>query len=208
MKGIFWNCRGLRDLAKHTFLHDVARDNKLDFIALSETNKNSFSTQCLENFCAAADFVWHWRCPRGMSVGILMEKNQGCFEIENIEDGDYHIKFLIKNKVDGFRWALLSVYGAAQEEHREHFLSELVRACTSCGDLPFLVGGDFNIIRNLSGKNNSRYNNKWPLLFNAIIKTLNLRELELTGKKYTWANYAEVPTYEKLDRILVTTDWE
>ena len=57
MKGIFWNCRGLRDLAKHTFLHDVAGDNKLDFIALSETNKNSFSTQCLENFCAGADFV-------------------------------------------------------------------------------------------------------------------------------------------------------
>ena len=51
MKGVFWNCRGLRDLAKHTFLHDVAVDNKLDFIALSETNKNSFSTQCLENFC-------------------------------------------------------------------------------------------------------------------------------------------------------------
>ena len=57
MKGIFWNCRGLRDLAKHTFLHDVAGDNKLDFIALSETNKNSFSTQCLENFCAGANFV-------------------------------------------------------------------------------------------------------------------------------------------------------
>ena len=51
MKGIFWDCRGLRDLAKHTFLHDVAGDNKLDFIALSETNKNSFSIQCLENFC-------------------------------------------------------------------------------------------------------------------------------------------------------------
>ena len=39
----------MRDLAKHTFLHDVAVDNKLDFIALSETNKNSFSTRCLEN---------------------------------------------------------------------------------------------------------------------------------------------------------------
>jgi hypothetical protein len=45
-------------------------------------------------------------------------------------------------------------------------------------------------------------------LFNVIIKTLNLRELEMTGRKYTWDNYAEVPTYEKLDRILVTTDWE
>ena len=28
----------------------------------------------------------------------------------------------------------------------------------------------------------------------------------MTGRKYTWANYAEVPTYEKLDRILVTIE--
>jgi hypothetical protein len=69
MKGVFWNCRTLRDLTKHTFLHDVAEDNKLDFIALSETNTNSFSTQCLEIFCAGADFVWHWRCPRGILGG-------------------------------------------------------------------------------------------------------------------------------------------
>ena len=45
-------------------------------------------------------------------------------------------------------------------------------------------------------------------MFNAIIEMLNLRELELTGRKYMWANYADVPTYKKLDRILVTTDWE
>jgi hypothetical protein len=79
---------------------------------------------------------------------------------------------------------------------------------SNCGNLPFLVGGDFNIIRNPSEKNNSRYNDRWPLLFNAIFETLNFRELEMTEMKYTWANYAEVPTFEKLDRILVTTEWE
>jgi len=52
--------------------------------------------------------------------------NQDCFEVENIVDGDYHIKFVLRNKIDGFRWALLSVYGAAQEEQKENFLSELV----------------------------------------------------------------------------------
>ena len=87
-----------------------------------------------------------------MSGGMLMGINQGCFEVENIIDGDYHIKFVLKNKVDGFLWALLSIYGVAQEKHREHFLSELARACTSCRDLPFLVGGDFNIIRKPSEK--------------------------------------------------------
>ena len=30
----------------------------------------------------------------------------------------------------------------------------------------------------------------------------------MTGRKFTWANYAKIPTYEKLDRILVTTEWE
>jgi hypothetical protein len=45
-------------------------------------------------------------------------------------------------------------------------------------------------------------------LFNAIIETLSLKELAMTGRKYTWANYVEVPTFEKLDRVLVTTDWE
>jgi hypothetical protein len=88
----------------------------------------------------------------GYVWGMLMGINQGCFELQSIEDGDYRIKFIIKNKTDGFRWALLSVYGAAQEEHREHFLLELVRAYTSCADLPFIVGGDFNIIRNPSEK--------------------------------------------------------
>ena len=42
----------------------------------------------------------------------------------------------------------------------------------------------------------------------ACIETLNLRELELSGRKFTWANSAENPTFERLDRILVSTDWE
>jgi hypothetical protein len=35
-----------------------------------------------------------------------------------------------------------------------------------------------------------------------------LKEIQLTGRKYTWANNLAIPTFEKLDRILVTTEWE
>jgi hypothetical protein len=38
----------------------------------------------------------------GYVQGMLMGINQGCFEVENIIDGDYHIKFVLKNKVDNF----------------------------------------------------------------------------------------------------------
>jgi hypothetical protein len=37
---------------------------------------------------------------------------------------------------------------------------------------------------------------------------MNLRELELTGRKFTWANHLQNQTFEKLDRILVCTDFE
>ena len=36
MKGIFWNSRGLADLAKRRFLADASIEHKLDFITLSE----------------------------------------------------------------------------------------------------------------------------------------------------------------------------
>jgi endonuclease/exonuclease/phosphatase family metal-dependent hydrolase len=44
--------------------------------------------------------------------------------------------------------------------------------------------------------------------FNAIIESVDLRELALSGGQFTWANRRDLPTYEKLDRILVSTEWE
>jgi hypothetical protein len=45
-------------------------------------------------------------------------------------------------------------------------------------------------------------------LFNVIIDGLNLKEIQLSGRKYTWVNNLANPTFEKLDRILITTEWE
>ena len=30
----------------------------------------------------------------------------------------------------------------------------------------------------------------------------------MTGRQFTWANSLTDPTYEKLDRVLMTTEWE
>jgi len=46
-----------------------------------------------------------------------------------------------------------------------------------------VIGGDFNIIPRPGEKNNNNYNDRWPFLFNAVIDTLNMRELEMSGRK-------------------------
>jgi hypothetical protein len=45
------------------------------------------------------------------------------------------------------------------------------------------------------------------LFFNAIIENLNLREIALSGRKFT-ASRRQTPTYEKLDRVLASVEWE
>jgi len=49
MKGIFWNSRGLRDLAKFRFLSDITNKQNLDFIALLETCRKNFTDTELNN---------------------------------------------------------------------------------------------------------------------------------------------------------------
>jgi exonuclease III len=207
MKGIFWNSRGLSDLAKTGFISDTVREQNLDFVALLETGKKDFSQSALNNFCAGRNFLWHWTEPHGRSGGILLGVNLDTLDVGSIDDGDFFVKFKLRSRKEDFKWILVAVYGAAQPEFKEAFLSELVRTCSK-EDLPILLGGDFNIIRNPSEKNNDRYNDKWPFLFNAIIDGLNLREIEMLGRKFTWANSRAQPTYERLDRVLASTEWE
>jgi exonuclease III len=74
--------------------------------------------------------------------------------------------------------------------------------------LPLLIEGDFNIIRRNEDKNNNNFNPRWPFMFNAIIESLDLREISLSERQYTWASRRENPTFEKLDRVLASVEWE
>jgi endonuclease/exonuclease/phosphatase family metal-dependent hydrolase len=74
--------------------------------------------------------------------------------------------------------------------------------------LPFVIGGDFNILRRPDDKNIDNFDTRWPKLFNTMIETLQLKEIVMFDRHYTWAASDNNPTYEKLDRVLVSTDWE
>jgi hypothetical protein len=64
--------------------------------------------------------------PRGRSGGMLLGVDLQIFNIGAIEEGDYYIEFCLCSKVDDYKWALVLVYGPAQDEFKESFLAELV----------------------------------------------------------------------------------
>jgi hypothetical protein len=63
-------------------------------------------------------------------------------------------------------------------------------------------------MRRAEDKSNENFNFRWPNLFNVIIENLELREIEMVGHQFTWANDLAPPTFEKLDRVLMSSEWE
>lgn len=114
MKGIFWNCNGLGDPKKYKFLLDITKEKNLDFITLSETGRGNFTDAFLRNLCAGKDFLWHCKPPRGRSGGMFVGVNLMTFDIGEIEEGEFFVRTKIRNKENGFKWNLVSVYGPAQ----------------------------------------------------------------------------------------------
>jgi hypothetical protein len=146
MKGIFWNSRGLADLAKYRYISDVVKKHYLDFIAVMETGKQDMSKTSLNRLSGGANFVWHCLPPKGESGVILLGVNVTVLDLSIVVEGEFYIKFHLCNKIDNFKWILMVVYRPVKDSFKTAFLSELVRACQQ-NHLPTIIGGgDFNIM--------------------------------------------------------------
>src|SRR5579883_2669730 len=100
MKGLFWNRRGLSDLAKYRYIAEAVRDNGLDFVAVMETGKQDMSKSNLARLSGGADFVWHCLPPKGRSGGMLLGVKEATFDLSLIVEGEFYIKFYLCNKED------------------------------------------------------------------------------------------------------------
>jgi len=58
----------------------------------------------LNNICAGRDFLWHCKAPRGRSGGMILGINLLTFDIGQIDEGDFFIKFKLRHKEDDFKF--------------------------------------------------------------------------------------------------------
>lgn len=72
----------------------------------------------------------------------------------------------------------------------------------------WLLLGDFNLIYRARDKNNSLINRTLMNRFKAVLDDLELKELHLHGRRFTWTSETENPTMTKIDHIFCTRDWE
>jgi hypothetical protein len=100
----------------------------------------------------------------GVLIGI---KSKG-FDVGRKAQGDFVLQHELWDKLLETKWNLLNVYGTAQREHKEEFLAEL-GSFLSKNSIPYIVGGDFNIIIFSLEKNKGSAICRFSSIFNNLI---------------------------------------
>ena len=200
-----WNVRGLGKPARRRQVREHIFQEKIEVVGLQETVKGDFSDHDLQDLAGGLQFTWVWLPARGHSGGILVGVKLDDKEVEDWFVGDFLIAVTIRERKTNFRWVLMTVYGPAQHDLSANFLTEKSGRLNG-QTLPVVIGGDFNLIRELDDKSFMRADVGLMNAFNTFIEQFGLREIKKTGTKFTWTNKQDNPVLSNIDRVLVSTD--
>lgn len=140
----------------------------------------------------------------GTRGGILLAWKSSSCKVTQYRIDTFSVSAQFQHN-DGTLWWLTGVYGPQLDNLKIIFLQELQLIRNLCNG-PWMIGGDFNLIYRAEDKNNGNLNRAMMGRFRRLLNELNLKELPLFGRKYTWSNERSSPTLVRLDRVFHTAD--
>lgn len=91
------------------------------------------------------------------------------------------------------------------DAHKPAFIRELGSLASQVHH-PWVLGGDFNLVRWLTDRSGNQRSFTLMSLFNDLIRDLDLIDIPLRNRRFTWCSNRPEPTHSKLDRIFITPD--
>lgn len=204
---LVWNARGLNSRARRTAVRDILVLERASVVCLQETKVASFSVRMISELMGL-DFDYSFLPSVGVSGGVLIGWRRDCWRGAHTEIAAFSVTvhlFPVDGTVGADFW-LTAVYGPTDHALKEDFLRELENLAATCSG-SWVICGDFNLIYQVQDKNNNRLNRRLMRRFRRTIDDLQLAELHLHGRLFTWSNERIRPTLERIDRVFATVSW-
>jgi hypothetical protein len=203
-----WNVRGLNSLAKQEEVRQVINLHKPLVVSLQETRLAENTIPMINNIMGPM-FSSNFRyLPAEVTRGrILLTCKDDGYQFTDILIKCYTISVTVVDSRTNSQWTLAGVYGPQEDFDKRLFLREL----WSIKDLArptWLVMGDFNLIYLDQDKSNGRLNRRMMTRFTITLNHMEVREVPLLGRCFTWSNDHASPTMSKIDRVFCTVPWE
>ncbi|OAY63223.1 putative ribonuclease H protein, partial [Ananas comosus] len=113
----------------------------------------------------------------------------------------------LKHLATGNCFYLTNVYGPPSWDGKEEFCIELLSLSEICAN-NWVICGDFNLTRNQAERTGRLWSTRAMNMFSDLIAKLDVIDLPISNQNYTWSNMQSTPTLAKLDRFLVSMEWD
>jgi exonuclease III len=195
-----WNVRGLGQSDKRVVVKDNIDKNHPQLVCLQETKLNAVDSFCFRSFITPPNLDAFRAKPADDTRGGLVTAScSSLFTLVHHDISAYTITVVLQSTTSDVRLALTNVYGPADHAFTDQFLSDLSNVASTIND-PWLIIGDFNLTRAPSDKNTTSFNTSLASRFNQMIDDLQLIELLVLDRLFTWTNKRAEPTLARLDR--------
>uniref|UniRef100_A0A2N9J9F5 Reverse transcriptase domain-containing protein n=1 Tax=Fagus sylvatica TaxID=28930 RepID=A0A2N9J9F5_FAGSY len=197
---VSWNVRGLNEGSKRLTVRNLLRQWKADLVCLQETKLQSMSRSLIRSLWGGHHVDWLFVGSNGASGGLLILWDKRCLEKVDEALGLHTASCKFRCVASGFEWAFTGVYGPHDVSARRVFWEEMA-GVHSWWDVPWVVGGDFNVVRFPSERLGATHLTTAMQDFSDFISSTGLMDIHMVGGRYTWSNSQ---SRSRLDRFLFT----
>ena len=175
-------------------------------MTFQETKREQFDLAYIRNFYPKRFNQYSFMPSAGNSGGLITIWNGNLFKGREISKDYFQITVELTSKLDNTVYFITNVYGPNSVEGKTEFSNWLLNVNIQPMQL-WLIVGDFNYIRGPENRNRGGGDHNDMMHFNNIIINLDLVEIPLKGRQFTWSNMQDTPLLEKLDWIFTSADW-
>lgn len=144
----------------------------------------------------------------GVAGGVLLIWDVDLVEAKTAWVDIFSVIVVAVFKDESQKWMITGVYGPSLGGRLlDDFILEL-EVIRGRWDIPWCNGGDFNEILFLDKRNKATRRIRGMDVSGDFVDQNELIDVPLLGARFTWSNFQESPSLSKLDRFLVSTDWD
>jgi hypothetical protein len=193
-----WNVRGLNDRVKRARICNLLHLWKADVVCFQETKLMAVTQGLIRSLWRCRYVDWLSLDSVGASGGIILMWDKRVVDRVDVAIGNFSVSCRFREVATGFEWAFSGVYGPNRAVERSLMWEELA-GIASWWEVPWCVGGDFNIVRYPSERVGATDFSPSMREFTDFIFSMGLLDLPMDGGNFTWSN---ARSRSRLDRFL------
>ncbi|XP_058217549.1 uncharacterized protein LOC131328649 [Rhododendron vialii] len=174
-------------------------------LLVQESKLESLERLSVQKMWGNADFEFVCSNAIGASGGLLCIWNRDFFKVDSviIQRSFIQVQGVINNI---FPCVVVNVYAPNEVVQRKLLWEELLNVKAS-SSIPWCVGGDFNEIQDVNERVGCLRIERGMRDFVDFRNNMELIDLPMLGRNFTWTNFQDRAIHSRLDRFLVSIQW-